>query len=57
MSANIEPQGLERGFEMGVALGGRRAAKIMDTLDGWAANPEFALSKRPERQGGARPAK
>ena len=54
MSANIEPQGLERGFEMGIELGGGRAAGIMGTLDGWASNPEFMLSKR---QGGARPAK
>ena len=53
MSANIEPRGLEKRFEMGIALGGRRAADIRGALDRWASNPEFVLSKRQERQGGA----
>ena len=49
MSANIEPQGLEQGFEMGIALGGKRASEVMGTLGRWASNPEFVL---PERRGG-----
>ena len=46
MSANMEPQGLERGFEMGIALGGRRAAKVAGVLGRWASNPEFELAEK-----------
>lgn len=53
MSANIERQGLERGFEMGIALGGKRASAIMDTLGRWASNPEFVLSGRQGKPGGS----
>lgn len=54
MSANIEPQGLERGFEMGIKLGGTRASAIMGTLGRWASNPEFVLSGRQGKPGGAK---
>ena len=54
MSANIEPQGLETGFEMGIALGGERASAIMDTLGRWASNPESVLSGRQGKPGGAK---
>ena len=49
MSANIEPQGLEQGFEMGIALGEGRASEVMDALGRWASSPQFVLS---ERRGG-----
>ena len=56
MSANIEPRGLDTGFEMGIALGGKEASAVMDTLGRWAASPEFVLSERQERpsKGGGR---
>ncbi|MBL8622273.1 MAG: phosphatidylserine/phosphatidylglycerophosphate/cardiolipin synthase family protein [Myxococcales bacterium] len=36
-SANIEPQGLDRGIEIGVVLDGTRAQELRDVLRGWAA--------------------
>ena len=64
MSANIEPQGLDRGFEMGIALGGKRAARVAGMLGRWAANPEFEMAEKrakgkekAERSDGRRRAK
>lgn len=36
-SANLEPQGLDRGIEIGVVLGGARAQELHDVLCAWAA--------------------
>ena len=43
MSANLDSSGLG-GFEMGIALDGKRASKVRDKVHRWADNWEFELS-------------
>lgn len=43
MSANIEEQGLEKGFELGLALDGERAEKVRGTVFGWIDNYQYEL--------------
>ena len=41
MSANIEEHGLEKGFELGLALEGERAEKVKKTVSGWIDNYQY----------------
>ncbi|MBK9032049.1 MAG: phosphatidylserine/phosphatidylglycerophosphate/cardiolipin synthase family protein [Myxococcales bacterium] len=42
-SANLEPQGLDRGVELGVVFADERHAELRDVLRGWAAKTENEL--------------
>ena len=41
MSANIEERGLERGFELGLTLEGKRAEEVKNTVSGWIDNCQY----------------
>lgn len=47
MSANLEPHGLDEGFELGVRLDGQRADEVRMRLRDWAARAAFELRPRP----------
>lgn len=47
MSANLEPLGLDRGFELGVTLSGERAESVGAILDTWAAHAPVRLELTP----------
>ena len=63
MSANIERHGLEKGFELGLTLEGKRAEEVKKTVSGWIDNYQYEFKARgqasrgppgtgPERPGG-----
>ena len=47
MSANLQPDGLDRGFELGVRLNGDRALEVRDRLDQWSKGARFELLASP----------
>lgn len=47
MSANLQPDGLDRGFELGVELHGRRAEELHVRLRSWAAAARWRLEHAP----------
>ena len=50
MSANIEERGMERGFELGLSLDGKRAEDVRRAVSGWMANYQYEFEA-----GGAAP--
>lgn len=47
MSANLQTDGLDRGFELGVRLEGERAAELRDRLRAWQESAPWRLLHRP----------
>lgn len=47
MSANLQPDGLDHGFEMGVRLSGSRAAEVFARLTRWTEGAEWRLAAAP----------
>ena len=47
MSANLQPDGLDRGFELGVLLGGDRAGEVRDRLQNWCESARWELLTCP----------
>lgn len=47
MSANLQTEGLDRGFELGVHLDEDRAAELCDRLNTWAAVAPWQLEQAP----------
>ncbi|MBL8680166.1 MAG: phosphatidylserine/phosphatidylglycerophosphate/cardiolipin synthase family protein [Myxococcales bacterium] len=47
MSANLEPHGLDEGFELGVVLDDRRVEGLAQMLTGWANSAPFELAMAP----------
>ncbi|MCZ0942898.1 MAG: phospholipase D-like domain-containing protein [Gammaproteobacteria bacterium] len=48
MSANLEPHGLDEGFELGVSLAGERAEALQARLAHWAHRSRWKLLPRPK---------
>lgn len=48
MSANLEPRGLDEGFELGVRLRGARAAAVRGILAAWEAEAPWRLERDVE---------
>ena len=46
MSANIERHGLEKGFELGLTLEGKRAEEVKKTVSGWIDNYQYEFKAR-----------
>ena len=47
MSANLQPDGLDRGFELGVRLDGDRAGEVCSRLDEWSRAARWELLTSP----------
>jgi cardiolipin synthase len=47
MSANLQADGLDHGFELGVRLTGSRAGQVLDRLTRWADFAEWRLALTP----------
>ena len=47
MSANLQPDGLDRGFELGVSVDGERAEEIHGRLAGWSGTARWELLASP----------
>ncbi|HEY3803512.1 MAG TPA: phospholipase D-like domain-containing protein [Kofleriaceae bacterium] len=47
MSANLQSDGLDHGFELGVRLIGDRASEVLGRLTGWAGSAEWRLVVAP----------
>ena len=47
MSANLQPDGLDRGFELGVRLDGDRAREVRGRLDEWSKAARWELLASP----------
>ena len=47
MSANLQSEGLDRGFELGVRLDGDRAREVHSRLDRWSRAARWELSASP----------
>lgn len=47
MSANLQADGLDRGFELGVRLSGSRADEVLARLTRWAEGAEWRLAPAP----------
>ena len=47
MSANLQPDGLDRGFELGVSLEGGRAGEVRARLQEWSGVARWKLSPSP----------
>lgn len=48
MSANLQPDGLDRGFELGVSLDGTRAKEAKERLTEWSRTARWELRASPE---------
>ena len=52
MSANIERHGLEKGFELGLTLEGKRAEEVKKTVSGWIDNYQYEFKARGQASRG-----
>lgn len=48
MTANLQAEGLDHGFELGVPMHGDRAAEVRDRLEGWCAAAPWRLALQPQ---------
>lgn len=47
MSANLQADGLNHGFELGVRLSGHRSNEVLDRLTRWAESAQWRLARSP----------